>query len=51
LTLKITRNAGFPFIDKKICKSGDDFEECLNDFKASTERGSQILEKMYTITH
>ena len=34
--LKITRNEGFPFVDKIMCKSDKDFDSCLNDFKEKT---------------
>lgn len=47
--LKITREAGFPFLETKLCKSGDDFESCLNSFKDSSDKGDQLTNKMTSI--
>lgn len=40
--LKITRSAGFPFIDQALCKSNEDLETCLNTFKEKTSKGEQM---------
>lgn len=47
-TVKITRNEGFPYISHTICKSGDDFEACLDDFKESKKKEIQLADKMTT---
>lgn len=44
--LKITRSAGFPFIDKALCKSNEDLESCLNAFKEKASKGEQMATLM-----
>ena len=48
-TLKISRSEGFPFTDKKLCKKKEDLDTCLSDFKDSTDKGTQLLDKMTSI--
>lgn len=31
--IKVTRNEGFPYIDKVVCNETTDLETCLSDFK------------------
>jgi hypothetical protein len=49
-TVKITRSSGFPYIDHVVCKSGNDFEDCLEAFKTTKKNEVQLADKMATIT-
>lgn len=49
-TIKITRSSGFPYIDNVVCKSGNDFEDCLEKFKIEKKNEVQLADKMTTIT-
>ena len=47
---KISRNAGFPYIAKKICNPINDMEKCLEDFRQGDDKGEQLVNKIMTVS-
>ena len=42
---KVTRISGFPFVFIKKCAVKEEYQQCMEDFKNSTEKGKQIVVK------
>lgn len=48
--LKITRDAGFPYYQTKLCKPEDEMTKCFEDFAGEAELGTQIASKVTTLS-